>query len=147
VAVSLFPAARQACVALPAASHQTLASKRKPHESTRSCCRDRRRRPDRLCPAVPHRLRRNAGQDQPVILQLLELPVDKAQAALKGVMMELEDCAFPLLAGMVGTDDAEVAFKDADIALLVGARPRGPGMERKDLLLENARSSPPRARR
>ncbi|MGL4693731.1 MAG: malate dehydrogenase, partial [Stenotrophomonas maltophilia] len=79
------------------------------------------------------------GKDQPVILQLLELPVDKAQAALRGVMMELEDCAFPLLAGMVGTDDAEVAFKDADIALLVGARPRGPGMERKDLLLENAK--------
>ncbi|KAG0922242.1 hypothetical protein G6F32_014754 [Rhizopus arrhizus] len=62
------------------------------------------------------------GKDQPVILQLLELPVDKAQAALKGVMMELEDCAFPLLAGMVGTDDADVAVKDADIALLVGAR-------------------------
>ncbi|ATD67116.1 malate dehydrogenase [Luteimonas chenhongjianii] len=79
------------------------------------------------------------GKDQPVILQLLELPIDKAQAALKGVMMELEDCAFPLLAGMVGTDDPEVAFKDADIALLVGARPRGPGMERKDLLLENAK--------
>ncbi len=79
------------------------------------------------------------GRDQPVILQLLELPVDKAQAALKGVMMELEDCAFPLLAGMVGTDEPDVAFKDADIALLVGARPRGPGMERKDLLLENAK--------
>jgi len=79
------------------------------------------------------------GKDQPVILQLLELPMEKAQAALKGVMMELEDCAFPLLAGMVGTDDAEVAFKDVDIALLVGARPRGPGMERKDLLLENAK--------
>ena len=79
------------------------------------------------------------GKDQPVILQMLELPIDKAQAALKGVMMELEDCAFPLLAGMVGTDDAEVAFKDADYALLVGARPRGPGMERKDLLLENAK--------
>src|SRR5690554_1804215 len=79
------------------------------------------------------------GKDQPVILQMLELPMEKAQAALKGVMMELEDCAFPLLAGMVGTDDPEVAFKDADIALLVGARPRGPGMERKDLLLENAR--------
>ena len=79
------------------------------------------------------------GKDQPVILQLLELPLDKAQAALKGVMMELEDCAFPLLAGMVGTDDPEVAFKDADYALLVGARPRGPGMERKDLLLENAK--------
>lgn len=79
------------------------------------------------------------GKDQPVILQMLELPVDKAQAALKGVMMELEDCAFPLLAGMVGIDDAEVAFKDADVALLVGARPRGPGMERKDLLLENAK--------
>src|SRR5690606_25967767 len=80
------------------------------------------------------------GKDQPVILQLLELPIDKAQAALKGVMMELEDCAFPLLAGMVGTDDAEVAFKDADYALLVGARPRGPGMERKDLLLEIGRA-------
>jgi len=79
------------------------------------------------------------GPDQPVILQMLELPMEKAQAALKGVMMELEDCAFPLLAGMVGTDDAEVAFKDADIAMLVGARPRGPGMERKDLLLENAK--------
>lgn len=79
------------------------------------------------------------GKDQPVILQMLELPMEKAQAALKGVMMELEDCAFPLLAGMVGTDDAEAAFKGADIALLVGARPRGPGMERKDLLLENAK--------
>ncbi len=79
------------------------------------------------------------GKDQPVILQLLELPVDKAQAALRGVMMELEDCAFPLLAGMVGTSDPMVAFKDADYALLVGARPRGPGMERKDLLLENAK--------
>ena len=79
------------------------------------------------------------GPDQPVILQMLELPMEKAQAALKGVMMELEDCAFPLLAGMVGTDDALVAFKDADIAMLVGARPRGPGMERKDLLLENAK--------
>jgi len=78
------------------------------------------------------------GKDQPVILQLLELPMDKAQAALKGVMMELEDCAFPLLAGMVGTADPMVAFKDADIALLVGAMPRGPGMERKDLLLKNA---------
>jgi malate dehydrogenase len=79
------------------------------------------------------------GRDQPVILQMLELPMEKAQAALKGCMMELEDCAFPLLAGMVGTDDANVAFKDADVALLVGARPRGPGMERKDLLLENAK--------
>jgi len=79
------------------------------------------------------------GKDQPVILQLLELPVDKAQAALRGVMMELEDCAFPLLAGMVGTADPMVAFKDADYALLVGAKPRGPGMERKDLLMENAK--------
>ena len=78
------------------------------------------------------------GKDQPVILQMLEVPFEKAQAALKGVMMELEDCAFPLLAGMVGTDDPEVAFKDADYALLVGAMPRGPGMERKDLLLKNA---------
>ncbi|MBK6337795.1 MAG: malate dehydrogenase [Betaproteobacteria bacterium] len=79
------------------------------------------------------------GRDQPVILQLLELPVDKAQAALKGVMMEIEDCAFPLVAGMVGTSDPMAAFRDADVALLVGARPRGPGMERKDLLLENAK--------
>ncbi len=79
------------------------------------------------------------GRDQPVILQMLELPVDKAQAALRGVMMEIEDCAFPLVAGMVGTDDPAVAFKDAGIALLVGAKPRGPGMERKDLLMENAK--------
>jgi malate dehydrogenase len=79
------------------------------------------------------------GRDQPVILQLLELPLEKAQAALNGVMMEVEDCAFPLLAGMSGTADAKEAFKDADIAMLVGAKPRGPGMERKDLLLENAK--------
>ena len=79
------------------------------------------------------------GNDQPVILQMLELPMEKAQAALKGVMMELDDCAFPLLAGMVGTDDPKVAFKDADYVLLVGAKPRGPGMERKDLLMENAK--------
>lgn len=79
------------------------------------------------------------GKDQPVILQMLELPMEKAQAALKGCMMELEDCAFPLLAGMVGTADPKEAFKDADHALLVGARPRGPGMERKDLLMENAK--------
>ena len=79
------------------------------------------------------------GNDQPVILQMLELPMEKAQAALKGVMMELDDCAFPLLAGMVGTDDPKVAFKDADYALLVGSKPRGPGMERKDLLMENAK--------
>jgi len=77
------------------------------------------------------------GKDQPVILQLLDLP--QAQAAVKGVVMELEDCAFPLLAGVVVTDDPKVAFKDADIAMLVGAKPRGPGMERKDLLLENAK--------
>jgi malate dehydrogenase len=77
------------------------------------------------------------GKDQLVILQMLELP--QAQKALKGVMMELEDCAFPLLAGMVATDDPSVAFKDADVVLLVGARPRGPGMERKDLLTENGK--------
>ena len=79
------------------------------------------------------------GRDQPVILQMLELPIDKAQAALRGVMMEIEDCAFPLVAGMVGSADPAVAFKDADVALLVGAKPRGPGMERKDLLMENAK--------
>ncbi|MEB3284404.1 MAG: malate dehydrogenase [Candidatus Sericytochromatia bacterium] len=78
------------------------------------------------------------GADQPIILQLLEIPNEKAMNALKGVMMELDDCAFPLLHGVVGTDDPEVAFKDADYALLVGARPRGPGMERKDLLEANA---------
>ena len=78
------------------------------------------------------------GKDQPVILQLLEIDNEKAQAALKGVVMELEDCAFPLLAGVVTTADPLVAFKDVDVALLVGARPRGPGMERKDLLSVNA---------
>jgi len=79
------------------------------------------------------------GEDQPVILQMLELPLEKPQEALKGVMMELEDCAFPLLADMCGTGDPKVAFKDADHALLVGAKPRGPGMERKDLLMDNAK--------
>jgi malate dehydrogenase len=78
------------------------------------------------------------GTDQPVILQLLEIPDPKAQSALKGVMMELEDCAFPLLAGMSAHGDPNTAFKDAQVALLVGARPRGPGMERKDLLAANA---------
>ena len=76
------------------------------------------------------------GPNQPVILQMLE--ITPALDALKGVAMELEDCAFPLLEGMTCTDDAEQAFKDADYALLVGARPRGPGMERKDLLEANA---------
>jgi len=76
------------------------------------------------------------GPNQPVILQMLE--ITPALEALKGVAMELEDCAFPLLAGMVCTDDANEAFKDSDYALLVGARPRGPGMERKDLLEANA---------
>ena len=79
------------------------------------------------------------GKDQPVILQLLEIPDEKAQKALKGVMMELDDCAFPLLQGMVPASDPMVAFKDAEIALLVGARPRGPGMERKDLLEANGK--------
>lgn len=78
------------------------------------------------------------GTDQPVILQLLEIPDEKAQKALAGVIMELEDCAFPLLQGIVATGDPKVAFKDVDVALLVGARPRGPGMERKDLLSANA---------
>jgi len=78
------------------------------------------------------------GRDQPVILQLLEIPDEKVQKALKGVMMELDDCAFPLLVGMTAHGDPMTAFKDADYALLVGARPRGPGMERKDLLSANA---------
>ena len=77
------------------------------------------------------------GKDQPVILQLLEIPDEKAQKALKGVMMELDDCAFPLLRSMAGASDPKVAFRDTDVALLVGARPRGPGMERKDLLEAN----------
>ena len=76
------------------------------------------------------------GADQPVILQMLEIP--PALPALQGVAMELDDCAFDTLAGIVATDDVDVAFKDADYALLVGARPRGPGMERKDLLEANA---------
>jgi malate dehydrogenase len=78
------------------------------------------------------------GKDQAVILQLLEIPDEKAQKALKGVMMEIEDCAFPLLAGMSAHSDPMTAFNDIDVALLVGARPRGPGMERKDLLSANA---------
>jgi len=77
------------------------------------------------------------GKDQPVILQLLEIPDEKAQKALKGVMMELDDCAFPLLAGMTAHSDPMTAFKDADYALLVGSRPRGPGMERAELLSIN----------
>ena len=77
------------------------------------------------------------GPDQPVILQLLEIP--PAMDAVKGVVMELEDCAFPLLHGVVATDDANVAFKDCNYALLVGAMPRGPGMERSDLLQANAK--------
>ena len=76
------------------------------------------------------------GFDQPVILQLLEIP--QALGALNGVLMELDDCAFATLAGVVATDDPDVAFRDSDYALLVGARPRGPGMERKDLLTANA---------
>ncbi|HEX7690003.1 MAG TPA: malate dehydrogenase, partial [Burkholderiaceae bacterium] len=78
------------------------------------------------------------GKDQPVILQLLEIPDEKAQKALKGVIMELDDCAFPLLAGIEAHSDPMTAFKDTDYALLVGARPRGPGMERADLLAANA---------
>jgi malate dehydrogenase len=87
------------------------------------------------------------GPDQPVILQLLE--ITPALGALNGVAMELDDCAFETLDGVVVTDKAEVAFKDVHYGLLVGARPRGPGMERKDLLLANAqifsRARTPRA--
>src|SRR5580693_4255108 len=79
------------------------------------------------------------GKDQPVILQLLEIPVEGPQKALKGVAMELEDCAFPLLQDMVLTGDADVAFKDANWCLLVGSKPRGPGMERADLLKDNGK--------
>ncbi|MBI3041395.1 MAG: malate dehydrogenase [Betaproteobacteria bacterium] len=86
------------------------------------------------------------GRDQPVIFQLLEIPDEKAQKALKGVMMELDDCAFPLVHGMIPTADPMVAFKDAEVALLVGARPRGPGMERKDLLEANGKIFAPQGR-
>jgi malate dehydrogenase len=86
------------------------------------------------------------GKDQPVILQMLEIPDEKAQKALKGVMMELDDCAFPLLHGMVAASDPMVAFKDVDVALLVGARPRGPGMERKDLLEANGKIFAPQGK-
>src|SRR6476661_3122908 len=79
------------------------------------------------------------GKDQPVILQLLEIPDEKVQAALNGVMMELDDCAFPLLQGMQAASDPMVAFKDIDVALLVGARPRTASMERKDLLEANGK--------
>jgi malate dehydrogenase len=86
------------------------------------------------------------GKDQPVILQMLEIPDEKAQKALKGVMMELDDCAFPMLHGMTATSDPMVAFKDAEVALLVGARPRGPGMERKDLLEANGKIFAPQGK-
>jgi malate dehydrogenase len=79
------------------------------------------------------------GPDQPVILQLLEVPVEKVMNALKGVAMELDDCAFPLLADMILTSDPNVGFKDANWCLLVGAKPRGPGMERADLLKDNGK--------
>ena len=79
------------------------------------------------------------GPDQPVILQLIEVPFEKAMKALEGVAMELDDCAFPLLHSMVLTDDARVGFKDANWCLLVGAKPRGPGMERADLLKDNGK--------
>ncbi len=79
------------------------------------------------------------GADQPVILQLIEVPIEKAMNALKGVAMELEDCAFPLLQDMVLTSDPQVGFKDANWSLLVGAKPRGPGMERADLLKDNGK--------
>jgi malate dehydrogenase len=86
------------------------------------------------------------GKSQPVILQMLEIPDEKAQKALKGVMMELDDCAFPMLHGMTATSDPMVAFKDAEVALLVGARPRGPGMERKDLLEANGKIFAPQGK-
>ena len=79
------------------------------------------------------------GPQQPVILQLIEAPIEKAMKALEGVAMELDDCAFPLLKGIVMTDQPEVGFKDANWCLLVGAKPRGPGMERADLLKDNGK--------
>src|SRR5512133_3596735 len=79
------------------------------------------------------------GPDQPVILQLIEAPIEKAMKALEGVAMELDDCAFPLLQRAALTDDPKVGFKDANCCLLVGAKPRGPGMERADLLKDNGK--------
>jgi malate dehydrogenase len=79
------------------------------------------------------------GPDQPIMLQLLEAPIEKAMKALEGVAMELDDCAFPLLKGVVCTDDPKVGFKDANWCLLIGSKPRGPGMERADLLKDNGR--------
>jgi malate dehydrogenase len=79
------------------------------------------------------------GADQPIVLQLLEIPVPEVQKALRGVAMELDDCAFPLLRGLVLTDDPLTAFRDADWCLLVGSKPRGPGMERAELLKDNGR--------
>ena len=86
------------------------------------------------------------GREQPVVLQMLEIADEKAQKALKGVMMELDDCAFPLLSGMLAASDPMIAFKDVDVALLVGARPRGPGMERKDLLEANGKIFAPQGK-
>jgi malate dehydrogenase len=86
------------------------------------------------------------GPDQPVILHLVEIPDEKMQKALKGVMMELDDCAFPLLTAMASGSDPMVMFKDVEIALLVGARPRGPGMERKDLLEANGKIFAPQGK-
>ena len=79
------------------------------------------------------------GPEQPVILQLIEAPIEKAMKALEGVAMELDDCAFPLLKGIIMTDDAKVGFNNANWSLLVGAKPRGPGMERADLLKDNGK--------
>jgi len=79
------------------------------------------------------------GPDQPVVLRMLEVPMEKALQALEGVAMELDDCAFPLLKGMVRTSDPRIGFKDANWCLLVGAKPRGPGMERADLLKDNGK--------
>ena len=107
-------------------------------------CRHRRRRSNRLL--LLFRIANgDLLKDQPVILQLLDLP--QAQGAVKGRRDGLDDCAFPLLAGVVITDDPKVAFKDADVALLVGARPRSKGMERKDLLSPTPKSSRFRAPR
>ena len=94
-----------------------------------------------MSPALLFRIASGAmfGPDQPVILQLIEVPFEKAMKALEGVAMELDDCAFPLLKGMVLTDDPRVGFKDANWSLLVGAKPRGPGMERADLLKDNGK--------
>lgn len=112
--------------------------KRFDHEETHPRCRYRTSRQHRLFSPFPHRRRRHVRARPAVILQLLDRASPESQQKVTGVMMELDDCAFPLLAGLENSPEATTAFRDADVALLVGARPRSKGMERADLLNANA---------